>query len=530
MDTVLGSVSQAHSLPSKIPEALEVEGKSFSELHVKKRLSQVWNEEDGGGSNKKAFSALQERLFSIMAIYKDLLYARRTFENGEEIRKTYLLHALNHVMKTRSKILKNNARLTLASKEGKELEEPRDQGLTRPKVLILVPFREAALRTVNLLIQLLLPKGEGQVNNRKRFLDEFSEGEYIASKVKKPASYESTFAGNIDDCFKIGVAIKRNTINLYSQFYSSDLIIASPLGLRIIIGADGDKSRDYDFLSSLELIIVDQAEVFLMQNWEHLLHVFDHAHLQPRESHEVDFSRVRSWYLSGWGKYYKQLLVFSSFVTPEINSLFSTYSMNFAGRVKACEAHHSGSILQAAVQAPHSFRRFSCSSHKELSKMRLRYFVDEVLPGFTGKLMRQTCIVVSSYYDFLHLRNHMKKQEMDFVGLSEYTKNADISRGRTAFFHGDVQFLLYTERMHFFRRFKIRGIRHLIFYSLPNYSEFYPELVDLLEEKAKLEGVTCTVLYSSYDALALCRIMGSRQAQTMVTAQDSSFTFVTGEL
>ena len=37
---------------------------------------------------------------------------------------------------------------------------PRDQGLTRPKVLILVPFREAALRTVNVLINLLVPHGQ----------------------------------------------------------------------------------------------------------------------------------------------------------------------------------------------------------------------------------------------------------------------------------------------------------------------------------------------------------------------------------
>ena len=68
----------------------------------------------------------------------------------------------------------------------------------------------------------------------------------------------------------------------------------------------------------------------------------------------------------------------------------------------------------------------------------------------------------------------------------------------------------------------------MVFYSLPTYSEFYPELVNQLQEKAKVEGVTCTVVYSRYDSLALCRVVGSRQAQTMVKSQDDSFTFVTG--
>ena len=61
--------------------------------------------------------------------------------------------------------------------------------------------------------------------------------------LEPPASFESMFAGNIDDCFRIGVAIKKTGLNLYSQFYSSDIIIASPLGLRMIIGAEGLEKR-----------------------------------------------------------------------------------------------------------------------------------------------------------------------------------------------------------------------------------------------------------------------------------------------
>ena len=96
------------------------------------------------------------------------------------------------------------------------LRVPRDQGLTRPKVLILVPFREAALRTVNTMISLLLPSGEvsslvwsvpacssdvqpppqGQVSHRKRFQEEFSEPTPEPPRLPKPGNAYRVLLGD----------------------------------------------------------------------------------------------------------------------------------------------------------------------------------------------------------------------------------------------------------------------------------------------------------------------------------------------
>lgn len=40
-------------------------------------------------------------------------------------------------------------------------------------------------------------------------------------------------------------------------------------------------------------------------------------------------------------------------------------------------------------------------------------------------------IFVAQYYDFVRLRNFMISEEASFVGLSEYSKPGDATRGRS---------------------------------------------------------------------------------------------------
>lgn len=354
---------EQYACEGKLPPKLDNKNINVSEIYIKNQMhphivqANASNMVEQPASNSKYFTNLQAELFSIMNNYQDLYFPGRTHENGEEVRFTYCLHALNHILKTRTKILHHNAKLGKQATESKAPailpESYRDQGLFRPKVVIVVPFRESALRVVKILIALIFPELGGKVMHYNRFIEEFGgEGLYFPKRNPKPEDYEKTFAGNSDDTFRVGICITRKCMKLYADFYTSDILIVSPLGLRMIVGAPGEKERDYDFLASIELLILDQAELFVAQNWDHLLHVMDHLHLQPQSARNTDFSRVRSWCLNGWTRFYRQTLLFTSHELPEFRSLFNSRCSNYRGKVRVGNAITNGTIRHVAVQVP----------------------------------------------------------------------------------------------------------------------------------------------------------------------------------
>ncbi|XP_061824418.1 U3 small nucleolar RNA-associated protein 25 homolog [Nerophis lumbriciformis] len=479
-------------------------------------------------------SAFQFELLALMGTYKDLYYPENCpLKVGSQVRSAYCLHALNHVLKANSLVLTHNAQLReqqQEAKKGAELEhELRDQGLTRPKVLILVPFRGVVLQIIHILISLLESKGKKVVvSNKKRFKDEY--GNDSDTKPNRPDDYHAIFLGNVDDHFRMGISIIRNSMRLYAPFYSSDIIIASPLGLRTVLGVEGEFNRDFDFLSSIEMLIVDQADVFLMQNWEHVLHVMKHMNLQPLESHGVDFSRVRMWNLNNLAQHYRQTLVFSSIQDPQISNILSKQCANYRGQVSVKNIPKTGSICQVLVQLPHVFQMFSSDSFIN-HNARFQYFVDKVLPQYRDSVMSHTLVYIPSYFDYVRLRNYMKKQEMNFASVCEYSSKSEVNRARHFFMNGDKQFMLYTERFHFYKRYVIKGIQNLVFYGLPSFPHFYSEVCNMLAAggQGEVTSWTCTALYSRFDAHKLSAITGAQRAGQMLHSNKSVHLFITGE-
>lgn len=386
---------------------------------------------------------------------------------------------------------------------------------------------------------------KGKKRKGKRRGGAGGEGEGGASGAlirKDPLDYRRLFAGNIDDDFKVGISLGgRKSVKLFADFYSADILVASPMGLRRLIGGEGDKRREYDFLSSIEVLVLDAADVLAQQNWQHVKDILAVINAQPKSTKHVDFSRVREVFLEeGRASELRQTLCFSSAMVPDVTALMrksckntgliprlnaaASASNEVGGGGLLLRCTYEGTITRVVPSVRQVFQRIAAATAAEADDARFRYFKDTVLPELlagisseAGSVLSHTMIYCPLYYDYVRLRNLLDSKEVEFVTCSEYSEDADITRARTRFFAGHSPILLTTERFHFFRRMRIRGARHVMFYGPPSVGGFYPELVNNLEESAsKGHPISVTALYTPFDAAALERVVGSERAARML--------------
>ena len=510
----------------------------------------------------------------------------------------------------------------------------RDQGFTRPTVLVLLPTRNCCFDFVQILLSILYgppdhltttkkkktnldddhlrssPYGPNVVDHFDRFVTEFGPippdaatsmdetlklSQHRQNVLRQKGTVWNELFGdhrNDDDDFKIGLQINvkkvgrpnesssasssippttfPGTVKLYSDFYRSDVIIASPLGLKMAVAnkknhADDDDDDDNDedqktkaskhpdssndFLSSIEICLIGRGDVLLQQNWDHVTDVLKELNHIPKSMNTTDFSRVRPYFLSGQAHLWKQLIICSTHSDPMMTSCFKRFGTSHNGRIKITRQFDVEEASLNAVRLPITRQVFqrvpTTSTFVNAGSDRVQYFCKCIWPEIEKQKQKHTLIFIPSYFDFVMLRNILLQRKedgialIDFVSVTEYSRITEVSRGRARFLQGRKEVMLYTGRAHFFLRHAIKGVRHLVFLGVPEQAAFYSEHVNRLNEGLPssldettngetvnaIQHTTCLTLFTKYDSYALERIVGSTNCSRMVKGEKSTYYF-----
>jgi U3 small nucleolar RNA-associated protein 25 len=588
---------------------------AYFRTQVRPLLHGYWS---WSASQPPRLSPTQSFLLPFLASYSDILWTippvqKKTSTtaasrpDGNEVTQIVSCHLLNHVITSRNLVHGNTKKLAAIdamneNDDDKLNDQGRDQGYTRPLVLVLLPTRGTCHAYIHALLQ-QVGMDSSEMGKMNRFEAEYGppppeeedheaaasaeaarvEMEHYRRRVlaQKGAEWLELFGDqvNTDDDFKIGISInpkkkKRKAnengnevdyesgalnhasncdIRLYTDFYKSDIIFASPLGLKMLLSSE-DKDNDYDYLSSIEICYVALADVLLMQNYDHVLDIFKLLNQQPKNSNDTDFSRVRPYMLAGQGKYRRQLIVQGGIMDPLILSSFKQHAHSSAGSVQVRQKFDGNvtyAISQVLLPTRQVFQRITgCKSFQTQSTDRLSYFMNRVLPTLVSHTQKHTLIFIPSYFDFVLVRNALLKYQKEhelsehniaFVSVTEYSRVSETSRARARFLQGHhkASVMLYTGRAHYFLRHVMKGARHVIFYSVPEYPAFYADHVNRLnlgisasnslsDDPAKpLDDSTTSALtlYTQYEAYALERIVGTSNCRKLLRGDQSTFLF-----
>uniref|UniRef100_A0A0K0EJT1 U3 small nucleolar RNA-associated protein 25 homolog n=1 Tax=Strongyloides stercoralis TaxID=6248 RepID=A0A0K0EJT1_STRER len=460
----------------------------------------------------------ESSLLQVMGRYCDLYYTSE--EN--DYQNVYLLHLINHIQRTRSLILKNIEKLKSSKEKGHKItdemiDECRDQGFTRPRILIVVPYKKCVFEIVEKLKKLMFGEKKSQFLKAKRFESFYGSKDYSytpnpknPNNVIRTEEYLYNMDGNIDDDFKIGITFSKKAIKLFSKFDESDMIIASPLGLTQAL-VNAKEVGHYSFLSSIEIAVFDKMDIVQMQNWENILTILNNLNTKPDDISYVDITRIRNVFLNDQGKAMRQTLMFSRYDSAEMRSAFIKSSYNYSGYVTITKIP-SGLLDKIDVPVCQQISRIKITNPCEDQSTRFKFFVDNIYP----KLEKGTLIFIPSYYDFVQIKAHFVANNKRFAELSEYSPENKINSAKIQFSHGLKAICLMTERFHYYNRYLIKGIKCLIFYQLPLNPHFFEQMINMSELETPL---TTKILFSDIDSIRLGNIYGSSMTKQLIKSE-----------
>ncbi|EAA22502.1 Drosophila melanogaster CG3735 gene product, partial [Plasmodium yoelii yoelii] len=501
---------------------------------------------------KKTFrdvSAILERdelkaYFHYINSYVDVFYSNQNILNFHFIRLLNSIHCLNHLKKKRKrklyikKKIEKLEKTQQVEKENIQLKDDFcDESFSKPKVLILCPFRYICKEYVDILINML---SLIEVKNKNRFINEYDlppeekknlKNMYI--KKKQSFDYINLYRGNSDDCFRLGIKLFENEkkIQLYSPFYDSDILICSPLGLEIIIkeyketeektnniynddeynsddyelndtensakktnkkkkiNTNNNKKKklyEYDFLSSIEILVIDQIDIILMQNILTLKNVLNFINKPLLKWRNANINRIAKYAIDGYIKNYRQTIITSNIIDTNFISLIQM-SNNYRSYLKLFIKNDDDTILLSVrniLKINQYFKKIEC---------------DDIL-----KMKNQLIICIPTYIEYIRLYEILKKNDISFKGVNEYTTEKKRIKIQKLFKFEKINILLVTARLIYYERCTFKNANHVIFFSPPKFQFMYFELIKNITINSPNASSMC--YYTKYHTYELERI------------------------
>lgn len=360
-------------------------------------------------------------------------------------------------------------------------------------------------------------------------------------KTNKPLDFMQNFNGDIDDCFRMGVRFENGLLHLFSPFYKSDIIIASPLGLRGVVASSVNnfeiqdhKTRDYDFLSSIQILVIDSANVIQFQNWSVLLQVLEvltfvtqTINKPIKKMIDTDIRRLRTSAIDGFSSYYRQNIVIASYPGILINDLF-TRSNNCRGLIRLCKPSIESTLKLANLlkisQVFIKLESDTISNSYNTILSAFKHTIDSLVS--LSKLL----IVVQDYSHYLQIREALDYAQAQYKVCHEYSSNKKLSSARRDFYHGkhcnnsgDCKMLITTFRFVFFKRYILRGGNYAIILGPPEYPPVYNHI--LLSLANADSRVLC--YYTNYSGIALKNLLGQMLAVKLMSSDKGVSNIIT---
>ncbi|EKX74240.1 conserved hypothetical protein [Theileria equi strain WA] len=505
-----------------VPDPVENGSYYFISKNLIKKLHKLSKDAE----NKVDIPQLSNRiryLFHCINSYLDVLYVDHHTRNLDAVRFVCSLHIANHISKGSIKKLdstENDGKVD--NKDlGNENTHNRSEGFTRPKVLVLCGLRCIAYEIITYLLMLLPPSKSDE--SLERFENEFSLGEddlsdqvEMFSKTKKPQDFVNTFSGNQDDAFKVGIRYQSGILHLFTPFYSSDIIVASPLGLRSIVGHKGDGDSDYDFLSSIEIVVCDRIDIIKFQNWRLFSDLWKLINQPLVKWRDGDISKIRMSVIDGQIGEYRQNILVSCSRNAVFNSLFKN-GKNKRGSIRLFSPYTSDYILLGSrCKIQQFFIKVPASNIKQANEELLDYFIDNMMDNLHE--VKEVLIVLADYTQYYRICKKLKASNLEYLTCHESNTSKQMTFSRQKFYSGSVPILITTFRLLFFKRYLFKGASRIFLLQPPEYAPMYKDLLRMVDP-GKNNSIVC--YYTLFHTALLEPIVGTSRIAWLIKAPDT---------